>query len=197
MPATRRRARQNHRSGSNRSSPEYEALAEEVAGSGADLVFYGGIIQNGAGPLWRDIRTVAPAITMMGPDTLFQHAFVDDAGAYAEGTLITFGGVPPALLAGRGRVFFERYPRAVRTRARARRPASAYDARRRRGTASDRAPRRHRPRRDHPGRLRRRATSTVCSAAGASTPTATSTSAAPPGSPWGRALRAAERPPIS
>ena len=30
-------------------------------------------------------------------------------GAHAEGTLLTFGGVPPALLEGRGRVFYERY----------------------------------------------------------------------------------------
>jgi branched-chain amino acid transport system substrate-binding protein len=88
---------------------DYEALAQAIADSGADLVFYGGIIQNGAGPLWRDIRAAAPAITMMGPDTLFEHAFIDDAGAQAESTLITFGGVPPALLEGRGRAFFERY----------------------------------------------------------------------------------------
>jgi branched-chain amino acid transport system substrate-binding protein len=88
---------------------EYEALAQTIAGSGADLVFYGGLIQNGAGPLWREIRTAAPAVTMMGPDTLFEHAFIREAGAHAEGTLITFGSVPPALLEGRGRVFYERY----------------------------------------------------------------------------------------
>lgn len=87
----------------------YEALAQTIASSGADLVFYGGIIQNGAGPLWRDIREVAPAMTMMGPDTLFEHAFIDDAGEAAEGTLVTFAGVPPALLDGRGRVFYEGY----------------------------------------------------------------------------------------
>jgi branched-chain amino acid transport system substrate-binding protein len=89
--------------------PEYEALAQAIADSGADLVFYGGIIQNGAGPLWRDIRASAPEIKMMGPDTLFEHAFVQDAGAAADGTLITFGGVPPALLEGKGHAFFERY----------------------------------------------------------------------------------------
>ena len=88
---------------------EYGALARTIADSGADLVFYGGIIQNGAGPLWRDVRTAAPAVTMMGPDTLFEHAFIEDAGEHAEGTLITFGAVPPALLEGRGRAFFERY----------------------------------------------------------------------------------------
>jgi branched-chain amino acid transport system substrate-binding protein len=88
---------------------EYEALARTIAESGVDLVFYGGIIQNGVGPLWRDIRAVAPALTLMGPDTLFEHAFLEDAGPAAEGTLITFGGVPPALLDGPGRAFYRRY----------------------------------------------------------------------------------------
>jgi hypothetical protein len=45
----------------------------------------------------------------MGPDTLYEHAFIGEAGAHAEGTLVTFGSVPPALLVGRGRVFYERY----------------------------------------------------------------------------------------
>jgi branched-chain amino acid transport system substrate-binding protein len=106
---------------------EYEALARTIAGSGAELVFYGGIIQNGAGPLWRDIRSASPATTMMGADTLFEQAFIRDAGAYAEGTHITFGGVPPALLKGRGRIFYERYVERFE-----REPecyaASAYDA---------------------------------------------------------------------
>jgi branched-chain amino acid transport system substrate-binding protein len=106
---------------------EYEALAKTIANSGAALVFYGGIIQNGAGPLWRDIRTASPAITMMGPDTLYEHAFIRDAGAHADGTLITFGGVPPALLEGKGRAFYERYLERF-----GREPecyaASAYDA---------------------------------------------------------------------
>ena len=95
--------------GIERKQSEYRALARTIAESGADLVFYGGIIQNGAGPLWRDIRTAAPEITMMGPDTLFEHAFIHDAGMHAEGTLITFGGIPPALLEGKGRAFYARY----------------------------------------------------------------------------------------
>jgi branched-chain amino acid transport system substrate-binding protein len=87
----------------------YRDLASRIARQAPDLVFYGGIIQNGAGPLWRDVRTVLPSATMMGADTLFEHAFIEDAGEHAEGTLITFGGVPPALLEGAGRAFFERY----------------------------------------------------------------------------------------
>jgi branched-chain amino acid transport system substrate-binding protein len=88
---------------------EYAELAERVAASGADLVFYGGIIQNGAGPLWRDIRTAAPKAAMMGSDALFEEAFIADAGEHAEGTYITFGSVPPALLEGPGKAFFHRY----------------------------------------------------------------------------------------
>lgn len=88
---------------------EYSELAEWVAASGADLVFYGGIIQNGAGPLWRDVCTAAPEAKMMGSDALFEEAFIADAGEYAEGTHITFCGVPPALLKGPGRAFYRRY----------------------------------------------------------------------------------------
>jgi branched-chain amino acid transport system substrate-binding protein len=106
---------------------EYGELATRIAHLAPDLVFYGGIIQNGAGPLWRDIRTALPTATMMGADTLFEHAFIEDAAEHAEGTLITFGGVPPALLKGRGREFFERYVETY-----GREPecyaASAYDA---------------------------------------------------------------------
>ena len=88
---------------------DYRELAGTIAPQQPDLVFYGGIIQNGAGPLWRDIRTALPSATMMGADTLFEHAFIEDAAEHAEGTLITFGGVPPALLEGPGRAFFDRY----------------------------------------------------------------------------------------
>jgi branched-chain amino acid transport system substrate-binding protein len=105
----------------------YGEFATRIARLAPDLVFYGGIIQNGAGPLWRDVRTALPAATMMGADTLFEHAFIEDAAEHAEGTLITFGGVPPALLEGRGREFLERYVETY-----GREPecyaASAYDA---------------------------------------------------------------------
>jgi branched-chain amino acid transport system substrate-binding protein len=106
---------------------DYGDLAGRLVAHAPDLIFYGGIIQNGAGPLWRDVRTALPTATMMGADTLFERAFIEDAAEHAEGTLITFGGVPPALLEGLGRAFFERYVETY-----GREPecyaASAYDA---------------------------------------------------------------------
>jgi branched-chain amino acid transport system substrate-binding protein len=64
---------------------------------------------------------------MLAPDAIFERAFLADAGPYAEGTLITFGGVPPARLDGAGHAFYQRY-----TRVYGKEPesyaASSYDA---------------------------------------------------------------------
>jgi branched-chain amino acid transport system substrate-binding protein len=92
-------------------SGDFSVLARRVAATAADAVYYGGIIQNGAGQLWRDLRGALPGVQMIAPDALFERAFLTDAGRDAEGTLITFGGVPPAQLEGAGRAFYERYKR--------------------------------------------------------------------------------------
>ncbi len=91
---------------------DFTTLARRVSASTPDAVYYGGIIQNGAGPLWRDIREALPGVQMIAPDAIYERAFLVDAGSYAEGTLITFGGVPPAQLDGAGRAFYERYKRS-------------------------------------------------------------------------------------
>jgi branched-chain amino acid transport system substrate-binding protein len=64
---------------------------------------------------------------MIAPDALFERAFLTDAGPYAEGTLITFGGVPPAQLEGAGRAFYQRFKRVYGTEPESY-AASAYDA---------------------------------------------------------------------
>jgi branched-chain amino acid transport system substrate-binding protein len=91
---------------------DFTTLARRVSASTPDAVYYGGIIQNGAGPLWRDIREALPGVQMIAPDAIYERAFLVDAGSYAEGTLITFGGVLPAQLDGAGRAFYERYKRS-------------------------------------------------------------------------------------
>ena len=131
---------------------EYEALARTIAESGADLVFYGGIIQNGAGPLWRDVRTRAPSITMMGPDTLFEHAFIQDAGAHAEGTLRHVRGRSSGAARGEGSRVLRAVCRALRTRARVLRGLRLRHHRS--DPAGDRARRARRPRCNHAGRFR-------------------------------------------
>jgi branched-chain amino acid transport system substrate-binding protein len=94
-----------------RRADDYRPLADEIRRAGCDLVCYGGIIQSGAGALWRDIRDAIPQIRMLAPDAIFERAFLAEAGEAAEGTLITFGGIPSALLEGEGARFYERYTR--------------------------------------------------------------------------------------
>jgi branched-chain amino acid transport system substrate-binding protein len=46
----------------------------------------------------------------MGPDGIFEEAFVEAAGAEnAEGAYITFGGVPPSKLEGKGAEWYAAY----------------------------------------------------------------------------------------
>ena len=89
---------------------DYRALAQKIRGSGADLVYFGGITQNNAGKLWQDLRdTLGNDVKLMGPDGIYEQAFIDAAGPAAEGTYITFGGVPPSKLTGSGAQWYSKY----------------------------------------------------------------------------------------
>jgi len=73
-------------------STDFKALAAKIADAGPDLVYYGGITQNNAGQLWKDIREAMPDVKLMGPDGIYEEAFITAAGDAAEGTYLTFGG---------------------------------------------------------------------------------------------------------
>jgi branched-chain amino acid transport system substrate-binding protein len=111
------------RDGIDGKATDYKALAEKIKATNPDLVYYGGITQNNAGQLWRDLRDAMPDVALMGPDGVYESEFVQAAAAAAEGSYITFGGVPPDQLTGAGADFVkkynEKYPNA---------PAEAYTA---------------------------------------------------------------------
>ena len=89
---------------------DYRALAQKIRGSGADIVFFGGITPNNAGKLWQDLRdTLGQNFKLMGPDGILEQAFIDAAGPAAEGTYITFGGVPATKLTGKGAQWYATY----------------------------------------------------------------------------------------
>jgi branched-chain amino acid transport system substrate-binding protein len=89
---------------------DYRALAQKIRQSGADIVFFGGITQNNAGKLWQDLRaTLGPNVKLMGPDGIYETAWIDAAGQAAEGAYITFGGVPPSKLTGKGQQWYNAY----------------------------------------------------------------------------------------
>jgi len=88
--------------------PEFRSLMQKVNDSGADLVYFGGLIDTGGPQLLKDLRAVNPNIAFMGPDGIQTQAFVDAAGAdVAEGAFATVAGRDPADLGPAGKKFYE------------------------------------------------------------------------------------------
>ena len=90
-------------------STDYKALAAKIKNAGPDLVYYGGITQNNAGQLWKDLREAMPTIKLMGPDGIYEDAFIKAAGAAAEGTYLSFGGTTADQYTGDAAAFRDEY----------------------------------------------------------------------------------------
>jgi branched-chain amino acid transport system substrate-binding protein len=97
------------RDGIDGKATDYKALAEKIKATNPDLVYFGGITQNNAGQLWRDLRDAMPNVKLMGPDGILEDAWIQAAGEAAEGTYITFGGLPADKLTGKGADFVKNY----------------------------------------------------------------------------------------
>lgn len=90
----------------------YRAIVTKIRQTGADLVFYGGTVQSNAGQLVKDLRTGGlKTCKFMVPDACFERSFIEAAGPQNvnNDTYITFGGVPPAQLTGKGKAIYEAY----------------------------------------------------------------------------------------
>ena len=73
-------------------------------------MYFGGITQNNAGKLWQDLRqTLGPNVKLMGPDGMYEQAFLDGAGEAAINTYLTFGGVPVKNYQGKAQDWARRY----------------------------------------------------------------------------------------
>lgn len=87
----------------------YRGLVPKIQQKHADLVYFGGITQNNAGQLVKDIKSAMPSVVFMGPDGIYEDAYTEAGGKSAEGTLATFGGLPPEKLTGAGAAFIKTY----------------------------------------------------------------------------------------
>jgi branched-chain amino acid transport system substrate-binding protein len=89
----------------------YKSLVTKIKQAGADLVYFGGTTQTNAGQLAKDIVAGGLKAKLIVPDGCYEKAFIEAAGAKAlEGrAFITFGGVDPKLLTGKGKDFYENY----------------------------------------------------------------------------------------
>jgi branched-chain amino acid transport system substrate-binding protein len=89
---------------------DHTGIAAKVRDAGPDLVYFAGLADNNAGPLFKDLRAaLGPNVKLMGPDGLYQQAFLDDAGDAAEGVFVTFGAVAPSRLSGKGADWYRAY----------------------------------------------------------------------------------------
>lgn len=87
----------------------YRALANKIKDSGADFVYYGGIVDNNPAVLVKDLKAVAPTVKFMGPDGINCSEFLKQAGPAGEGVYSTFGGVPPEKYTGKAAEWLKSY----------------------------------------------------------------------------------------
>jgi branched-chain amino acid transport system substrate-binding protein len=87
----------------------YRALANKIKDSGADFVYYGGIVDNNPAVLVKDLKAVAPAVKFMGPDGVNCSEFMKQAGPAGEGVYSTFGGVPAEKYTGKAAEWLKNY----------------------------------------------------------------------------------------
>ncbi|MCW2950699.1 MAG: Extracellular ligand-binding receptor [Thermoleophilia bacterium] len=87
----------------------YRPLIPKIVAAKADMVYFGGITQNNAGQVLKDLRSSSKTIKFMGPDGIYEDAFVKAAGDAGAGAYATFGGVPPEKLTGAGKSFIANF----------------------------------------------------------------------------------------
>lgn len=97
------------REGIDGKAPDFRAVMNKVKESGAELVYYGGTIQNGAAKLVKDLRDSGSRARFMGPDSLKDSAFLQAAGGAAEGVLCTLGSLPAEQMNQAGKTWYKAY----------------------------------------------------------------------------------------
>lgn len=92
---------------------EFKSLMARVKSSEPDLVYFGGTVQTKGGQLAKDMFSAEVDAVLLVPDGCQAQAFIDSAGAaILEGRcFVTFGGLPPERLTGKGAAFVDRYRR--------------------------------------------------------------------------------------
>jgi branched-chain amino acid transport system substrate-binding protein len=91
---------------------DFQALAQKIKSSGADVVFVGAITGQGTAKLWKDVKAVNPNLQMFGPDGVNEKSWYDGAGTAGNGTFLTFGGVDISQLQGSGKTWADEYKTA-------------------------------------------------------------------------------------
>src|SRR5215217_1568401 len=88
----------------------FRSLATKVNGSGADCLFFGGIVENKAVQVWRDMHAANPALKLFGPDGVALTDFTSKIPAdAAKVTFVTNPTLDPKLYPPAAQDFFKTY----------------------------------------------------------------------------------------
>jgi branched-chain amino acid transport system substrate-binding protein len=88
----------------------FRSLATKVKGSGADCMFFGGIVENKAVQIWRDVHAANPTMKLFGPDGVALTDFSSKIPASAAKlTYITNPTLDPKLYPPAAQDFFTQY----------------------------------------------------------------------------------------
>ena len=90
-------------------APDYRAVVNKVKATGTEMVYFGGITQNGAGKLIKDLRAGGFKGTIMSPDATKEEAFIKAAGPASQGCLVTMGGLPPEQMGAKAQAWYKAY----------------------------------------------------------------------------------------
>jgi branched-chain amino acid transport system substrate-binding protein len=94
-------------------TPSYEALFNQIKGTGADAVFLGGLIdENGAQVIKDKVAVLGPndgAVKLFAPDGFTTQQTIDEAGESAAGMFLSVAGVPIDEFKGEGAEFAESF----------------------------------------------------------------------------------------
>lgn len=73
---------------------DYSSQATKIVSSGADGFYFGGVASSHPGLVWKALKSAGFKGIMMGPDGMYSDDYLKEAGADAEGTYLTFAGLP-------------------------------------------------------------------------------------------------------
>jgi branched-chain amino acid transport system substrate-binding protein len=92
-------------------APNYRSLVTKIKSARADMVYFGGTTQTNAGQIAKDLVAGGAKVKLMVPDGCREQALIESAGKdnLNDRAYVTFGGLPPSQLQGRGKEFYENY----------------------------------------------------------------------------------------
>ncbi|MEJ7653223.1 MAG: branched-chain amino acid ABC transporter substrate-binding protein [Chloroflexia bacterium] len=90
----------------------YASIMQKVVDAGADMVYFGGLVDTGAPQLIKDLRDIEEdpeAIKFLSGDGIVESSLVDGAGEAAAGTYGTVAFGPPSEFTGAAKEFYDAY----------------------------------------------------------------------------------------